>query len=273
MSASKDVELADFCMPQRAYLRALASMVVEGYYLATEIMRLASSVHGGSYEERSLLERVVLPLEHAGYVSLQLRSDENGVSRTVPLVSPTEKLIGEYVFPLLDHVERGAGKDLCLLLRRPLGDILACTKAPDGRSRGLALDALAIRLMVLLNLVYIDARVHGTATDGTMAQLLFESTSLLLSRWQVHCRNAEMVTLDDVATAVGLSYVLRSDVVVMVGMEAIEPRSQRFACEVMENSKLRIAMINRADLECVERAPSAIIDVLNRESRLVLARG
>jgi len=68
--------------------------------------------------------------------------------------------------------------------------------------RGLALEALAFKLMRIIDLDYVATRLRGNATGGAEVDLLFESSRLVFSRWQVQCKNTSRVTLDDVAKEV-----------------------------------------------------------------------
>ena len=88
--------------------------------------------------------------------------------------------------------------DLRRLLEKPLGDIRRAIDADNPHNRGLALEALAVRLMSDVDLVYVTTRLRGTDTGGTDVDVIFESTHLVFSRWQVRCKRTDCVSLDDV---------------------------------------------------------------------------
>lgn len=89
----------------------------------------------------------------------------------------------------------------------------------------------------------------------------------MFSRWQVQCKNTASVALDDVAKEVGLTHLLKSNVIVMVSTGAIGPEARRYANRVMADSNLAIVTVDRSDMAKIVDHPAAILDVFNREAR------
>src|SRR5439155_6996871 len=112
---------------------------------------------------------------------------------------------------------------------------------------GLALEALAFKLMRLIDLAYVATRLRGTATGGAEVDLIFEASRLVFSRWQVQCKNTSRVSLDDVAKEVGLTHFLKSNVIVIVSTGQIGPEARRYANKVMTDSNLCIVMVDKDD--------------------------
>jgi len=102
------------------------------------------------------------------------------------------------------------------LFRKPLAEILAEIESPDRHVGGLALEALAFKLMRILDMRYASTRLRAQATGGAEVDLIFESDRLVFSRWQIQCKNTPRVSLDDVAKEVGLTKFLKSNVIVIV---------------------------------------------------------
>lgn len=59
--------------------------------------------------------------------------------------------------------------------------------------------------MRLIDLDYVTTRLGGSATGGGEVDVIFESTRLVFSRWQIQCKNTARVGLDNVAKEVGLN--------------------------------------------------------------------
>ena len=98
--------------------------------------------------------------------------------------------------------------------------------------------------------------------------LIFDSARLVFSRWQVQCKNvAGGVHLDDVAKEVGLTHMLKSNVIVIISTGPIGRDARRYANMVMKESNLAIVMIDRADVERIQHDPPAIVDVFTREAK------
>src|SRR5207244_610307 len=117
------------------------------------------------------------------------------------------------VEPLLKQMEQQTGEDLRPLLRRPLSEIIEELSPKNKHIRGLALEALAFKLMRIIDLDYVATRLRGVATGGAEVDVIFESSRLVFSRWQVQCKNTGRVALDDVAKEVGLTHFLKSNVI------------------------------------------------------------
>jgi site-specific DNA-methyltransferase (cytosine-N4-specific) len=183
------------------------------------------------------------------------------------MVTQTVKLVTEVLQPVLEQLEKQVGADLRPLLRKPLTEILAELDSNDRHVRGLALEALAIKLARLIDLTYVATRLRGTATGGAEVDIIFESTRLVFCRWQFQCKNTVRVSLDDVAKEVGLTHLLKSNVIVIVSTGEIGPEARRYANKVMSDSNLCVVMVDRADVARIAVEPAAIIDALSREAK------
>jgi site-specific DNA-methyltransferase (cytosine-N4-specific) len=118
-----------------------------------------------------------------------------------------------------------------------------------------------------LNLSYVATRLNGTAAGGAEADVIFEAGRLIFSRWQVHCKNTQCVSLDDAAKAIGLTYLFHSNVVVIVSTGKIGTEARNYANKVMKDSNLCVVMIDRTDILEVEKIPMQIVEVFNREAK------
>lgn len=259
--------LSDLTTEQRAFLRALINLEGSGPSASNEIERLASATYGVTFNEKMLPKQVLYPLRDRGFIALERGTRSAGRGAKPFLVASTEKLIAEVATPLLEQVEGRLSEGLRTLRRQSLATILSEIKSNDRHVRGLALEALALKLMRLVDLEYVATRLRGDATGGAEVDLLFESSRLVFSRWQVQCKNTASVALDDVAKEVGLTHLLKSNVIVMVSTGAIGPEARRYANRVMADSNLAIVTVDRSDMAKIVDHPAAILDVFNREAR------
>ncbi len=119
---------------------------------------------------------------------------------------------------------------------------------------------------------YIATRLRSVpSTGGAEIDLLFHSARLVYSRWQIQCKNTAYVCLDDVAKEVGLTYFLKSNVIVMVSTGEIGADARRYANKVMQDSNLCIVMIDRHDIEAVKTNPASIAAAFRREAGSAMA--
>lgn len=266
--SSGEVEvLSAFTAEQRAFLRTLMNLGGLGTYASNEIEKLATATYGQKFDEKNLPKTVLYPLEKAGYISLARGTKEKGRGAKPFLVSVTPKLVSELIEPLLSQLEKQTAVEVRPLLRKSLSEVIASLKAGDKRARGLALEALAFKLMRLIDLTYVATRLRGTATGGAEVDVIFESSRLVFSRWQVQCKNTAAISLDDVAKEVGLTHALKSNVIVAVTTGQIGREARRYANKVMTDSNLCIVMIDSSDISKIVGNPTTIVDVFNREAR------
>ncbi len=191
----------------------------------------------------------------------------NGNGAQTILVAPTQKLVNEIVEPMLKRLASQADPRVVALLRQPLGRILSDLDSSDRHVAGLALEALAFKLMRLLDMDYIATRLRAAQTGGAEVDLVFQSTRLVFTRWQIQCKNAARMSIDDVAREVGLTHLLKSNAVVVVTTGTVEAEARRYANEVLVDSSLAIVLIDGADLKTIADSPTCIVRIFEREAR------
>ena len=259
--------LATLSAEQKAYLKALANIGGGGPHLSNDIERLATSTYGVSFNEKNLPKQVLYPLREAQYITLERGTKQSGRGAKPFLVTASPKLAADIITPLIEQLEKQTQADLRPLLRKPLKEIREEMDSEDRHIRGLALEALAFKLMRLIDLTYVATRLRGSATGGAEVDLIFESARLVFSRWQVQCKNTARVSLDDVAKEVGLTHFLKSNAIVMVSTGEIGNEARRYSNKIMADSNLCIVMLDKSDLALIESRPAAIVDVFTREAR------
>jgi Restriction endonuclease len=263
--------LARLTPEQRAFLRALANTGVTTPQPANEIARLAATTYGVRYPEKSLPKLVLNALVEAGYITADKTTTGRGAKPF--LVAPTEKLINDLVGPLLDQLKDQTDPKLLNLLKTSLATVLAELKSDDRYVAGLALEALAFKLMRLLDMTYVATRLRASATGGAEVDLIFESARLVFSRWQIQCKNASRVSLDDVAKEVGLTHFLKSNVIVIVSTGEIDSNAMAYADAVRAKLPVSICFLGRDDLQTICESPVELMRHLSAQAPLALCRG
>ena len=257
--------LADLPAMQRAFLRALANTGTRTPQPANEVARLATTTYGEKFPEKSLPKLVLNDLVAAGYIKAEKTTGGRGAKPF--LVAPTAKLIAEVVDPLLEQLSRQTDPKLLRLLRRPLADILAELDDKDRFVAGLALEALAFKIMRLLDMTYVATRLRANQTGGAEVDLIFESARLVFSRWQIQCKNTARVSLDDVAKEVGLTHFLKSNAIVVVTTGEVGAEARRYANRIMADTNLAVVMLDGRDLASISDSPARIVRAFEREAR------
>lgn len=266
MTRKSDLPFGSELTPsQRAFLRALANTGTKEPQPASEVARLATATCQERFPEESLPKLALRALEHAGYIETT-RTTAEGTGGPL-LVAPTQKLATDVVEPLLKQLESHADPEFVALLRRPLPDVLSEVESTDKQVAGLALEALAFKIMRLLDMDYVATRLRGPQTGGTEAELIFESSRLVFTRWQILCKNTARLTLDDVAREVGLTYLLKSGAVVAATTGTVAPEARRYANSIIGTSNLHVVMLDGADLKTIAARPARIVRIFSREAR------
>ncbi|MGH9795237.1 MAG: restriction endonuclease [Candidatus Acidiferrales bacterium] len=257
---------------QRAFVKALMNLGGPGPYHSNQVERLATATYGQKFNEKNLPKSVLYPLQQAGYIDLQRGTKQIGRGAKPFLVTPTPKLVKELLEPLLLQIEKVTASDLRPYLRKPLVQIVAEVDSPDRHVRGLALEALALRLMRLIDLDYVATRLRGVATDGAEVDVIFESERLVFSRWQVQCKSTSKISVDDVAKEVGLTHVSKSNVVVVVSTGRISADARRYASIAERARPVQIVMIDGTYLRRMAHRPASIVELFHTKNPLLLAR-
>ena len=80
-------------------------------------------------------------------------------------------------------------------------------------------------------------------------------------------KNTKVVSLDDVAKEVGLTFQLKSNVVMVVSTGNISGEARKYAQQVMSTTNLNVILLDSSDLQKIADNPTYVIDALNREAR------
>lgn len=251
---------------QKCYLKALANIGDGRTYPSNKVEKLATVTYGVKFNEKNLPKEVLYPLEKEGYIKLVSGTKVKGRGAKPFLVTPTAKLKVDIIVPMIKQLESDVNRDLRRFMASPLDKILKDIKSTDKNIKGLALEAMGYKLMKLLDLNYITTRLRGNVTGGAEVDLIFESTRLVFSRWQVQCKNTSHVKLEDIAKEVGLTHMLKSNVIVIVTTGKIGPEARRYANAIMKDCNLCVVMFDGIDLKKVIKDPTDIINIFNRES-------
>lgn len=243
---------------QVAVIRVLAELG-DASIDSSKLRLAAEKAHGVRINEKQMPKTVLLPLKQMGYVSFK-----SGKARSAP-VKATAKLRADVTVPLLEQLAGALPPKLLELLRLSLSEIVA--KLDAGKhEKGLALEALAFKMLRLAGLRYLDTRYRPKSGGRFEVDLLFDSQNLAYGRWQVQCKNTSAVSLDDVAKEVGLTYYLLSSVVAVITRGTVGAEARNYAVDVMRKTNLAVVLIDGEDVEQIVEDPLHIFEVLAREA-------
>ncbi len=257
--------LRDLTPLQRNFLLALLNTCVNSPQYANQIARLAETTYGIKFPEKSLPKEVLNGLIDAGFITASKTTEGRGAKPF--LVAPTEKAQKEIIEPLILQLKNQNDPKLISLLTKSIDEILKEINSDDRYISGLALEALAFKLMRIIGMNYVATRLRAEATGGSEVDLIFDSTRLVYSRWQIQCKNTKRVALDDIAKEVGLTHFLKSNVIVVVSTGDIGKDARKYSNKIMKDSNLCIVLIDGEDIKKISQNPVAIIDAFEREAK------
>jgi len=133
-------------------------------------------------------------------------------------------------------------------------------------TNGLAPRAAAFKLIELLDMPFAAARPHWGPTEENDARLIIESEQPIFSRWQVQWKNTEMLTVDAAAIEVGLTYLSKSNVIVMICSGIIEDAVRHYTDTVMRETNLCIVLLDSKDIDAIGADPMHIKQIFRRET-------
>lgn len=255
----KSLSYAQIC-----FVRALCNSDNGNYQSATKIRELAKASFNIKFEEKSFAAKIIKPLEEKGIIEKKPSSGTHGGNASEVRLIGTVK--AEVLAPVLKQIEIIEGKEVIKYIQKPLAELRKEMDVDDTHIKGVALEAFAIRMMRIIDLDFWGTRLKGSETGGAEVDVIFDTTRLNYSRWQVQCKNTSKVSLDQVAKEVGISHVLKTNVIVIMTTGQASKTAKEYAAEIMRKMNLCIIFIEKDDIEEILKEPAYIVDVLNRES-------
>lgn len=249
---------------QYYFLRALCNTNTLTFQKAADIRRLATDTYGINFVQSNFSQAVIQPLQEKGLIEVQRTTEGHG-ART-PLIKLTELTMRSIVLPVLQQLEGKIENEVVEYLQKPLSELRVDINSDNTYLKGIALEAFAIKIMMIIGLDFIRTRLKGSETAGAEIDALFDSSRLLYTRWQVQCKNTTKVSLDQIAKEVGLSHVLKTNAIVIMTTGAVSAAARKYANEIMRSMNLCIIMVEGPDIDAIIAEPTRILDVFNRES-------
>lgn len=98
-----------------------------------------------------------------------------------------------------------------------------------------------------------------------------QKVRLVFSRWQVQCKNTSHASLEDVEKEVGLTQLLKSNVIVIISTGKIRADTRKYSHVVMKDTNLCIVIIDGENIKKIANNPVDIVDVFEREAKSTMS--
>lgn len=251
---------------QICFIKALCNTGIDDeYQSATKIRELAKVTYNVKFPEKNFANAIIKPLVEKKLIEKKPSAEKHGGNASeIKLVVNVRT---EVLSHILGQMELIVGKEVIQYCQKSLKALRVEVDSSDTYVKGLALEAFAIKMMQIIDLNFIGTRVKGSETGGAEVDVLFDTTRLNYSRWQVQCKNTSKVSVDQVAKEVGLSHILKTNVIVILTTGKATASAKEYATTIMKQMNLCIIFIEKEDIEDILMSPTCIVDVLNRESK------
>jgi site-specific DNA-methyltransferase (cytosine-N4-specific) len=256
---------------QKYFLLSMVSLNAEDFTPSNGIANHARSVYSVRVTTKNLVKDVLEPLEGQGWI--ESRKTTTGRGAKPHDVRLTEKGKNALLTPLISSLAQ-LTEFTSADLNRPFEDVVAELKDPDKHRRGIALELFAIWLIRLLGLRFSKWRLRSfQATGNAEVDVMAASDKIVYNRWQIQCKNIRgNVDVDTVAKEVGLTFLTRADVVMLVTTGGFTTAAVDYANQVTDNSRYYIILLDGNDIARIIGDRARIVDILNVKARRVFAK-
>lgn len=265
---SNEIALFKELNPEQYYfLLALCNTASDKPLIATDVRSLASASYNIDFDEKAFANKVIKPLQEKELIIAEKTTSGRGAKPY--MVQLTQKTKKEVIEPLLNQFKSQVGSALADAYCKTFAQLKEKIESDNTYIKGLALEAFAIKVMHIIGLNFMKTRYRDIQIGGAEVDVLFDSTRLVYSRWQVQCKNTTSVTIDMVAKEVGLSHMLKSNAIVMMTTGHLTAEARKYARRIMEDMNLCILLLEAEDVESIIENPPNIVDIFNQQAEEV----
>ena len=251
----------DLTPEQYYFLLALTNAATEMPLVATDVRNLATASYNIVFDEKAFAQKVIKPLQAKGLIIAEKTTEGRGAKPYMVQLSETAKQ--EVVGPLLEQFRSQVGNALAEAYCKTFVQLREEIDSEDTYKKGLALEAFSIKVMRIIGLNFVKTRYRDIQIGGAEVDALFDSTRLYYSRWQVQCKNTSVVTIDMVAKEVGLTHMLKSNVIVMMTTGHLTSEAKKYIRRIMEDMNLCILTLQKEDIDKIIENPTSIVQIFN----------
>jgi len=252
---------------QKHFMLSLLSLGSEEFLPSNKVAEHTRSVFRVNLTTKGLVKEIIDPLEELGL--LESRKATTGRGAKPHLVKLSEKSNNELLVPILSNISEETGIELNLL-NKSFDDVVNGLNVANTYEKGINLELLAIWITRFLSLKFRGWRVRGNQTGGAEVDVIAANDKLIYNRWQIQCKNTNIVIGNDIiAREVGLTFLTKADVILILTTSTFSPKAKFFADKVMSDSRYYIILLDGNDLNQIVDDHTSIIKILNEKAKRV----
>lgn len=256
---------------QKYYLLSMVSLDVQDFTPSNKIGQHTRSVYKIRLTTKNLVKDVLEPLEALGLIEMEKTTVGRGAKPHD--VRLTDKAKHEILHPIIENLAN-LTEITSAELNRTFEDVVAKLESEDKHVKGIALELFAIWILRLLGLRFSRWRLrHFQATGGGEVDAMAASDKIVYSRWQIQCKNQKNpVGVDVIAKEVGLSFVTKADIVMVITTSSFARDAINYANQVTDNSRYYVILLEGEDIARIVQDRTRIVDILNIKARRTFAK-
>ncbi|HEY1711082.1 MAG TPA: restriction endonuclease [Rhizomicrobium sp.] len=270
-------ELKGLSLAQQVFLHQLRRMHVtdDGPFQGAELLKACMSLHPQLFDEGQFAKQVRIPLEDAGWIKVEGlgKGKQGGKSGSIVGLQKLLDIPVKQVMPDFDQV---IPAELRAKLNLPLAEIEKDLWGTDKHLAGLALELLALRMMIEMGLNPREFRARSADTAHAEVDLIGDRADLLFSRWTFQCKrygkdSDTKVGLGDAAKEVGIALFCRAHVVVMATTTSFTKDAVNYAREIETLTPLQFVFIDgKVVKDFLQKGRTGLLDFIQANAQKVM---
>ncbi|MCL4876210.1 MAG: restriction endonuclease [Anaerolineae bacterium] len=256
---------------QKYFLLSLVSLDIREFTPSNKVAKHTRSVYKVRLTTKNLVKDILEPLEVLGLI--ETRKVTTGRGAKPHEVKLTEKGQTEILHPIIENLA-SLSELTSSEVDRPFEEVVAELSHLDKHVKGKALEIFAVWIIRLLGLRFSHWRLKSyQATGGGEVDVIAASDKIVYSRWQIQCKNMRSaVDIDVIAKEVGLTFMTKADVVMVITTSQFTRNAVNFANQVTDNSRYYVILLEKEDIDRIVEDKAVIVDILNYKARRTFAK-
>lgn len=248
ISSNELNEFKALSLGQQVFLNLLRKEheISSGPFLVKDILRECIESHPHLFDEAQFAKKIRNPLVKGEWIEIAgLASGVHG-GRSGNICG-SKKLLEIPISEIIPDFEQVIPSDLREKLNTPLHKISEDLFRSNKHKAGLALELLALRMIMDLGLEPRHFRLRSAQTAHAEVDLIAEGTHLMFSRWTFQCKRYSPGTklgLSDVAKEVGIAVFSKAHVIVMVTTTDFSRDAKEYAREIARATHLQFVFVD-----------------------------
>lgn len=234
-----------------------------------EVLKHATATRRLDYDMKLFPKTVLNPLIQAGFIEMDKTTAGRGAKPNEVRLTKLgkSKFLAPFIANLASLVDIDSAE-----LNKPLKQILIDVDSLDIHVKGKALELLAIWLIRICALRFISWRKRDAETGKGEVDVMAASDTFIYNRWQIQCKNTSLVDVDVIAKEVGMMFLTKADIVMVITTGAFTRDAISYADAICTRSRYYVILIDGKQLDQIRENKTNFIPILNTIAKRTFVR-